>query len=104
MPPAGNRAPARLAELRRWPRTTARSPVPATGNGACHAFSRPSRCASRYPQPSAEPRPDKRPRTPPPESRRLARSTTPLHLSDGHPRRTTAAPNGGSCAPAVDQR
>jgi len=26
-----------------------------TGNRACHAFSRPSRCASRYPQPSAEP-------------------------------------------------
>jgi len=33
------------------------SPVRASGSGAGHAFSRPSRCASRYPQPSPSPSP-----------------------------------------------
>src|ERR1700749_828226 len=36
------------------------------------------------------------PAHPAPEYRRLARSTTSVHLSDGHPSRTTTAPNGGS--------
>ena len=31
------------------------SPVRASGSGAGHAFSRPSRCASRYSQPSPSP-------------------------------------------------
>ena len=75
------------------------SPVRASGSGARHAFSRPSPCASRYSQPSPSPGPMSA-RAPRPRSRRLARPTTSVHLSDGHPRRTTAAPNecGSGCA------
>ena len=77
-----------------------KSPVPASGSGAGHAFSRPSRCASHHSQPSASTGRTSA-RVPAPGSRRLARSTPSVHLSGGHPRRTTAAPNGRVRAPAA---
>lgn len=76
------------------------SSAQATGSGAGHAFSRPGRWASRYPQPSASPGRTS-PREPGPRSWQLARSTTSVHLSDGRPRRTAAAQNGGSRATSV---
>jgi|SRR5580704_3164106 hypothetical protein len=95
MPPAGNRGPAGLAELRCRARTMANLPAQASGSGAGHAFSRPSRWASRYSQPPAS-HDRTSARAPRPGSWRLARATISVHLSDGRPRGTTAAQNGGS--------
>jgi hypothetical protein len=62
------------------------SSVQATGSRAGHAFSRPGRWASRYPQPSASP--GRTSARASPGSWRPARSTTSVHLSDGPPKET----------------